>query len=220
MINKIKERRFAKSQAFLLDQEGSLLNAFYKSKTIFIHIPKTAGTSLVKAVFGNVKGGGHRKCSFYKYILAENFDEYFKFCFVRNPYNRLFSSYKFLEKGGMNIHDKRALEIYLRKYKDFEDFVLNGLNKKIMFEIMHFIPQTEFICDKNGKLLVDFVGRFENLEKDIEILSGLLQKKIDLPHLNKNKNKQIQGVYTMKMKEKVKKLYAKDFEILDYSKEC
>ena len=139
LINIIKEWRFAKSQSFLLMKEGTLLNAFYKSKTIFLHIPKTAGTSLVYAIYGDVKGGGHRSISFYRYILAKKIEEYFTFCFVRNPYSRLYSTYQFLSKGGVNQHDRLAFKMHLEKYNDFEDFVINGLNTKIIYEIVHLM---------------------------------------------------------------------------------
>ncbi len=217
VINKIKQKRFAKTEAQKLEIDGTLLNAFYKTKTIFIHIPKTAGMSVVKAIFGDVIGGGHRKITFYKSIFGNNLDNYFKFCFVRNPFDRLYSSYKFLEKGGVNVHDKNAFEMYLKNYTDFEDFVLNGLNEKLMREIIHFTPQTEFVCNKNGKIIVDFVGRFEKLEKDVESLSNLLGREIKLPHLNSNqKNKSSYQIYTKEMCKKVRGIYNRDFDILSY----
>ena len=216
-INKIKEKKFAKSQTHKLYKKGSLMNAFYKSKTIFIHIPKIAGTSLVKAIYGNMSKEGHRKISFYQEILGREIEEYFTFCFVRNPYDRLYSSFKFLENGGMNIHDRNAFEIYLSSYKDFEDFVINGLDKEIINKITHFIPQTDFICSRKGKVLVDFVGRYEDLISDVNILSDKLRKEITLTPLNVNKNKEsYQKVYTNVMKNIVKEIYKNDFDILDY----
>ena len=49
----------------------------------------------------------------------------------------------------------------------FQNFLIlkiffNGLNNEIIYEIIHFVPQSEFICNKNGEIF-DFVGRFENL---------------------------------------------------------
>lgn len=216
LINLIKQKRFARSQAYLFKTKGTLLNAFSNSKTIFIHIPKTAGMSLVKAIYGDVIGGGHRKASFYRYILGKDMDDYFKFCFVRDPYERLYSSYKFLEKGGINIHDKRAFDKFLLKYKNFEDFVINGLSNILINEIIHFAPQTDFICNKKGKILVDYVGKFENLEIDIKVLSERLNKEIILPHLNKNIKEPFYNIYTNEMRDRVRSFYPRDFEILGY----
>ena len=217
LINKIQDRRFAKSQAYKLHEEGALMNAFYKSKTIFIHIPKTAGTSLVEAVYGKVSKEGHRKMLFYQDILGEKIAEYFVFCFVRNPYDRLHSSYKFLEVGGMNIHDRNAFATHLSFYKDFEDFVLRGLNPGILNKITHFIPQTDFICNKDGKILVNFVGRYEDLLSDVKELSDNLGQEITLPFLNINNHKEsYEEVYSKEMKGIVKEVYKNDFNILNY----
>ena len=90
----------------------------------------------------------------------------------------MYSSYKFLQTGGMNEHDKVAFQKYLSKFSDFEDFVLNGLNNEIIYEIIHFVPQSEFICNKNGEILVDFVGRFENLNDDLNSISRRIKKEL------------------------------------------
>ena len=216
IINKIKEVRFAKSQSFKLHQKGSLLNAFYLTKVIFIHIPKTAGTSLVEAIYGDVSKEGHRKISFYQQIIGADMSSYFSFCFVRNPYDRLYSSYKFLEKGGMNIHDQKAFAKHLSKYNDFEDFVLNGLNEKIINSLTHFIPQTDFICNKKDDILVDFVGKFESIDSDTIILSDKIGVEIKLNHLNKNTKNFYLEIYTKEMLSIVHNIYNRDFIILGY----
>ena len=61
LLSKYRTWKHAKSQHNKIFIEGTLLNAFYKSKTIFIHIPKTAGVSLAKAIYGDVtfKIAGH-----------------------------------------------------------------------------------------------------------------------------------------------------------------
>ena len=53
-------------------------------------------------------------------------------------------------------------------YSDFEHFVLVSLNSEIIYEIIHFIPQSEFICNNDGKNTVDFVETFENLYEDFQ----------------------------------------------------
>ena len=155
---RIKRNIFAKNQKIKINQKGSLIYAFNESKTIFVHIPKTAGISIIKAIYGDVSKEGHRSIYFYKKLFDKDFEDFFTFSFIRNPYERLYSSYKFLQNGGMNQHDKSAFQKYLSHYSDFEDFVLNGLNSEIIFEIIHFIPQSEFICNNDGKIIVDFIG--------------------------------------------------------------
>ena len=217
IIKNIKRNNFAKKQRSKVLKDGTLLNSFNNKKIIFIHIPKTAGISLVKSIFGDVTLEGHRSVSFYKQVFGSRYSDFFTFTIVRNPWDRLYSAYKFLEKGGMNIHDKNAFETHLSIYRDFEDFVLNGLNEKITLEIMHLIPQHEFVCDKNGKIIVDHIGRFENLNKSIEKINDILKSDFKLEHHNKTDKKDYKDIYTTKMIEKVHQIYQKDIDIFEYN---
>ena len=216
LLRKYRSWRFATSQKYKVKQEGTLLNAFNKKKIIFVHIPKTAGISLVKSIFGDVTLESHRSVSFYKQVFGNRYSDFFTFTIVRNPWDRLYSAYKFLEKGGVNIHDKNAFETHLSIYKDFEDFVLKGLNEKIIWEIMHFIPQYEFVCDNNREIIVDYVGQFENLNKSVDKINNILKSEFELDHHNKNDKKDYKDTYTTKMIEKVHQVYQKDIDIFQY----
>ena len=213
---RIKRNIFAKNQKRKINQKGSLIYAFNDSNTIFVHIPKTAGVSITKAIYGDVSKEGHRSIYFYKKVFGKDFEDFFTFSFIRNPYDRLYSSYKFLQNGGMNQHDKNAFQKYLSHYSDFEDFVLNGLNSEIIYEIIHFIPQSEFICNNDGKIMVDFIGRFENLNEDLKKLSENINKEIVLEHYNKNNKVDFSKIYTEDMKLKVYSIYKKDIEFFKY----
>ena len=58
----------------------------------------------------------------------------------------------------MNIHDQNAYKQHLIGYKNFEDFIFNGLNNQIVNEIVHFKHQSEFICNDMVKLLLILLG--------------------------------------------------------------
>ena len=117
----------------------------------------------------------------------------------------------------MNIHDQNAYKQHLIGYENFEDFIFHGLNKQIVNEIVHFKLQSEFICNDYGKIIVDFVGKYENIDKDLSKLSKLINKDIFLPHLNKGKAKQkYEKIYTNEMKDIVYEMYRRDFEIFNY----
>ena len=98
-----------------------------KYSTIFIHIPKAAGVSVNKAIYG--KTLGHYYASELKRFIPVTFQHSFKFAVVRHPVDRLFSAYSFAKIGGtkeMRMHN----ENYYRSHKDFksfESFVLNWL---------------------------------------------------------------------------------------------
>ena len=211
-----KKLKFAKDQKKNLTKKGTLLHVFSKKKQIFIHIPKTAGISVVKAFFGDVTLEGHRSVYFYKQVFGQDLSNFFTFTFVRNPWDRLYSAYKFLQKGGINIHDKNAFDMYLSEYNDFEDFVLNGLNEKILCEITHFIPQFKFVCDKNGAILVDYIAKFEDIENEILELNSLMKTKVKFEYHNVNIKKSYTEIYSPEMIEVVKRIYKKDIDIFEY----
>ena len=70
--NIIKQKIFILSERRKINRNGTLISAFNKSNTIFIHIPKTAGISLVNGIYGDVSNEGHRKVHFYKKFLEKN----------------------------------------------------------------------------------------------------------------------------------------------------
>ena len=126
---------------------------------------------------------------------------------------------RIIELSGVNENGVPTIELNLICYepdKNFEDFVINGLSNAVINEIIHFVPQTDFICDKKGRILVDYIGEFENLQIDFKTLSDKLNKEIILPHLNLNKKESFDKIFTDEMRKRVRKLYAKDFEILGY----
>jgi hypothetical protein len=213
-LNNIKERKLAKSKAHLINDPNNLLFAFKQTKTIFIHIPKTAGISLIHAIYGNVNGGGHRSFNFYKYIYGENISNFFTFSFVRNPYQRLYSAYNYLKQGGINLHDRKAFETHLYQFKNFKDFVLNGLNEKLINEIIHFTPQSHFICDNRDNILIDFVGKYENIANDISYIENEMNFSLSLPHLNKSNLNSV--IIDDKVKSRIFDIYKRDFKIFNY----
>ena len=117
-----------------------------KKKSIFIHIPKTAGTSILKSLGG--WAGDH--CSYREYLQASptKFKEYFKFCFVRNPYDRLVSTYNYLKYGGNKTSDLIMQRRIQNEYDTFDKFVRNFLNHDVIYRVNLLKPQYWFIYDE------------------------------------------------------------------------
>ena len=198
-------------------QKDYSLSGFREHKCIFIHIPKTAGISVNKALFGS-QGGGHKDVVFYKRAFGPlTYRNYFTFTFVRNPYSRLLSAYTFLKRGGFGEKDRRWADQHLLEINCFEQFVFEWLNKETMYSYIHFIPQVNFVCDINLTPDVDFIGRFESLEADFQIVADRLGLQVSLPMLNKTSKKSWKECYTLASKEKVSKLYRDDFKTFGYS---
>ena len=169
-----------------------------KHKTIFIHIPKAGGQS-IETMFLNAIGlqwntreelllrkkkssekGPYRLAHLrardyvtYGYIGEQEFKDFFKFAFVRNPYKRVLSLYNFLG---------------FSKIISLKTFIEKVIVKKLESDIYFFRPQYDYVFDHKGNNMVDFVGKLESIDHDIQKVmdsSGL--KKATLPHVNKSK---------------------------------
>lgn len=147
---------------------------------VFVHVPKTGGQS-VELFFLRLLGldwdsreplllahnadrarGPERLAHLYAreylelgYLDVERFEKYFKFAFVRNPWSRLVSEYRYRSYG--------------QRYS-FSEFVRDGLPEPDDYTDAHrhIVPQVSYLYDESGKQLVDFVGRFERLQADFD----------------------------------------------------
>ena len=155
-----------------------------KKQCIFIHIPKVAGTSIL-SVLGHNKGRDH--LPWYVYYTANpiRFERYYKFAFVRNPWERVYSAYCYLRSGGNKQSDLKLAKI-LKQYSTFNEFVVKGLGKGLFRNHLMFIPQSYFILGQNGVPVVNFLGRYERLQNDFEKICDRLEISSNLPQLNKS----------------------------------
>ena len=192
-------------------ETNPILSLFLEKKCVFFHIPKTAGISISNALFGDVKWG-HRSVNFYKSHYGENvFNSLYKFCFVRNPYDRLFSAYTFLKEGGINNLDSEFSNSYLQEFANFDEFVLKGLEKEEIMNWVHFKPQYTFVCDENDNIVMDFVGKMENLNADFNTVCKHLNIESELQKLNMSATKK--NDFSEEVKTMIKLKYQKDFNL-------
>lgn len=195
------------------------LKPYDEYKCIFIHIPKCAGVSLCKSLFGNL-AGSHLSVARYQLIYnKEEFDAYFKFTFVRNPWDRLVSAYFFLKRGGFEEKDKIWAKKNLSKYTDFDSFVHAWVNKKNIQKWNHFKPQYRWICEPGSNIpKVDFIGYFENIEKDYSFVKSKIGSNSKLKHYNRSarNKKDYREYYTEATKEIVADVYKEDIRLFGY----
>jgi len=182
-------------------------------KCIFIHIPKCAGTSIEKALnmFDNNELFGYDENNkiakqhltskqVLEYIPKKIFDDYFKFAFVRNPYDRAVSS---------AAYHKIDLIDFLTNSSKFDGKILH----KIPFKqhlTQHLKPQNDYCYS------LDFVGRYENLEDDWNTITGHLGINVKLKRENQSQHDNYRKYYLKKEKELVDNLYKEDFELFGY----
>ena len=103
----------------LADLRGRGVYAGYpnRHRCIFIHIPKTAGSSIVEMLFN--EPSRHIPYFVYRDANPEKFRQFFKFAFVRNPWDRLVSTYFFLREGGVNEDDRRWSNAHFEPLREF-----------------------------------------------------------------------------------------------------
>ena len=194
------------------------IKAFDYYECVFIHIPKAAGISVSKTLFGNL-AGGHRKIGYYQnYYSRSTFRRYFKFSFVRNPWSRLYSAYNFLKCGVINTEDEAFSDKYLRHCNSFEEFVLERLRNPSILQYCHFVPQYKYICDKKKNIMVDFVGRFECINDDFQYIQKKIKNDSCLMHINKSSDPKssYSDFYSKKMKDSVSRVYTNDIRMFGY----
>jgi chondroitin 4-sulfotransferase 11 len=184
-------------------------------RAIFIHVPKTAGVSVRRALamdhtFSSVHA------TYLDYHLADprKCRDFFKFAFVRNPFERLLSAYAFLAAGGMPKWDTERKERVLHGIDGFEQFVHERL-ADVLHEL-HFRPQHEFLCDRSGALKMDFVGHVEAMERDFAAICARLNITGRIAVHNTSIHGTSDASYTPPMRAIVASAYARDFSLFGY----
>ena len=199
-------------------------------KFVFIHVPRTGGTSFEK-LFGakmtlepcykTFTGWSPKYKLWLQHATMKdvinlhesNISDHFKFGFVRNPWDRAVSSFFFLQQ-------------YLNRSLNFVDFLLEiGPFKQILGECKdstwrgdHILPQYNFFFDEDGNQLVDFIGNYELLETHfLHICAriGISSKK--LGRYNHVSRSHYSNYYTPYTKDIVKEKYHKDIEYFGYT---
>ena len=183
----------------------------HKYKCIFIHIPKTGGMAVESFLTerdpdANIRVGNryHNNWHKYKKYFKKEWDEYFKFSVVRNPWARIVSKY-LMYKHGNHVHRERFFQ-----RNDFKDSLDH-------WRIRCDKPQHSFIC-KGDDIVVDHVCRFENLAEDFKkVQTQLGIDAQDLPVVNKSRSPyDYKDFYNEGVKAKIGELFSRDIDIFNY----
>ena len=184
-----------------------------ETKSIFIHIPKAAGMSVVKALY-NKEASNHDTWREYRRRDKVKFNQYFKFGFVRHPVDRFISAYEYLMKGGKSEIDVYWRNKYLLPYLNIDSFILDGgLVHAINGGAEHFIPQVDFLCE-GSRVVVDFIGRYENIENDYRYVQGKIGG-LDLEVLNANSQRNYISLSESALS-LLMHIYKQDFSVFEY----
>lgn len=178
----------------------------FKNNLLFVHIPKTAGTSIryaMSEIDEDVdKWHVHNRLSSYKNILSEEaYNKMFKFTFVRNPWDRTIALYLWMRsKVFFNANPTFCTKI---RKQSFVQFIKNMDNTLDWISI-------------NRRVKLDFIGRFEHFNESMDDLcskSGVMLEKFKL---NTNSHEHYSYYYNEETKAMIERKFQKEIEMFDY----
>jgi hypothetical protein len=185
---------------------------FCRAGVAFIHVPRSAGTSIASTLFGRFIG--HFTI---RQFLAKSSPEVLelpRFTIVRNPWDRLVSAYEFAragrgEDGPQRVMIARPWRYHKSEYADFGTFVREHVAKTNTRQLDGvFRPQLCYILDDKGEMPFDFIGRFDQLEETEAWLAKTLGRPVVLPRFNATRRADYRSYYTDETRELVGEIYA------------
>ena len=189
---------------------------------IFVHIPKTAGTAMCEAL--GLSETIHETAIDYRRMLGGRYDELYRFAFVRNPWDRFLSLYMYSRMEESHYHSATAP--HSKKYGKHPDYealkhasIQDAAALLIAGQLSFlWLPQHRWVCDENGKVIVDFVGRVEAVEHDWPVVAARVGARTNMPRRNVANVEKVsyQQVLDLKTKALLDEYYKKDIELFGY----
>ena len=200
----------------------------HSQKFIFVHLYKTGGTSIrrclekydsaykirhwakskltSKPVFNSPIAHKHATAQTIRETVgAEVFDQYFSFCFVRNPWAWQVSLYHYVLKNPS--HDQHEL---FKSFQGFDEYLAWRCDGNVQF-------QKDYLMDDQNKQIVTFIGRMENLNQDFQTICEKLGIDLPaLPHLNQSVSQGYRSFYNPQAEAMLAKAFEPDIELLGY----
>ena len=203
----------------------------YSHRFIFFHLYKVAGTSVTRALdkyeskppligkafrrlnmtplmpFPRWRAfPTHTDARMAKKLLPEKtFNRFFKFAFVRNPWDWQVSLYHYA------MQEKRHPQYELtRTFRDFDEYLHWRVTEDRRL-------QKDFFTDENGNIVVDFIGKYENLDEDFGHVCKILGLDTELPHLNKSDHHDYRSYYSDRTRELIALHFEEDIQLFNYT---
>lgn len=190
-----------------------------RNRCIFVHIQKTGGASietLLLAADPDAAANRHhgRRHLFARAIRPiagdERWDRYFKFAFVRNPWDRLVSWYHMCIQASSPNAFSRHVREHAPTFDAFVTRMTSGIAERTTWN------QLDYVIDESGAPMVDFVGRYETLHDDVARVCARIGVACDLPHMNRSHHLHYRDYYSAATRRVVAERFARDIARFGY----
>lgn len=183
------------------------INIDHDRKFIFIHNPKAAGTSIKRALGLTESGADHRTPTYL--VHPKTWESYLSFVVIRNPFDRLVSSYKYHTSP-------EYTGIYYTKYPYLHDLSFQQYFDLMISEPWVIRPQVDYVEHKLSKKKADFVCHFENIAQEIKPVFNNLGIKTQLEHVKRSQHDNYRTYYN----DKIFRVKVQDFYQVDLDRFC
>jgi len=197
---------FTTTQAY-----ANRLNEKYIQKYVFIHINKTGGSSIEKALSLRHE---HRTALEKRNELGDRlWNRKYKFTVVRNPWDKVVSHYHF-----RLMRDHTGLNENSIGFETWVSLAYGDKDSRYYDYPKMFMPQLDWLVDKDGNMMVDYIGRFECLEEDFKTICSNIKVKKEcvLPHLKKSNRGGYRSYYSDQSAQLIAAWFKKDIEYFGY----
>jgi hypothetical protein len=201
----------------------------HRHRFIFFAVPRTATHSMRRALrphlgeedweqqmlngaqalpFPELAALGHGHIGYRRlraHLTAEMLDGYFKFAFVRNPFDRFVSACSFLNRGNGDFPGR-------------ETACMKRLVRRAPFRRRVLIaPQSDLLTGEDDAISMDFVGRFETLQASFDqVCARIGIAPVELPAENASDNIDYARYYDGELRDWAAAFYRRDFELFEY----
>ena len=175
---------------------------------VFVHINKTGGTSVSRALGLRRR---HRTARELQLEYGELWTKKFRFSIVRNPWDRVVSHYHYRVKT-----NESGLADEQLAFRDWVILAYQENNPKYCDKPKQFGAQWNWLIDESGNCIVDYIMRFENLEEDFNALCRRINRRASLPHLNSSDHADYRSYFDDETKEIIAGRFKVDLEKFGY----
>jgi chondroitin 4-sulfotransferase 11 len=196
----------------ILSNNNSLIRKGENTNFIFIHINKTAGTSIGTAIKLPRKSHLTAK-EIIKLIGEKSYHKSFKFAVVRNPWSKVVSHYKYrIKTNQTGMKDTNI------SFKDWVKATYGETKNSVYYDKPKmFYPQVEWLKDNSNQVSVDQIIKFENLAEEFELVRKKIGIATSLPHKNKTNKDNYRDYYDSETKKIIQAWFQEDIKLFNYS---